>query len=113
MIVKRFAGAVLHHKEGGTLLVDSGVVQLDDRRMRELADDLRVAEELLLEATAETVQKGFAGDDAANDVFPRFFDATRGPGTEVSENFVAVILRRIHHAERKRRAARSRRPLPL
>src|SRR6266850_377092 len=105
MIFQRFAGDVLHHQEGSTLLVDSDVVQLDD--------DLRFAEELLLEAFAETVQEGFDGDDAANDVVPRFVDATRGSGTEVSECFVAVLLQSNHHAERRRRAARPRRPLPL
>ena len=113
MIVKRLAGDVLHHQVGRALLVDSHVVQLDDRRMGELTDDLRFVEELLLQAITETAQKGFQGDDAAQEVVPRFFDATRGTGTELSEKFVAVFLRGDHHAERKRRAARSRRPLPL
>ena len=113
MIFKRFAGDVLHHKEGSTVLVDSDVVQLDDARIGKLANDLGLAKELLLEVFAETVQKGFACHDAANDVVPRFFDAARGTRTEVSESFVAVLLQCNHHAERRRRAARSRRPLPL
>jgi len=113
MIIKRLASDVLHHQVGSALLIDSDVVELDDRRMGELADDLRFVEELLLQAITETVQKGFQRDDAAKDVVPRFLDPTRGTGTEVSENFVAVSLRGNHHAERKRRAARSRRPLPV
>src|SRR5260370_21301985 len=102
MIFQRFAGDVLHHQEGSTLLVDSHVVQLDDARIGKPADDLRFAEELLLEAFAETVQEGLDGDSAANDVVPRFFDATRGAGTEVSESLVAVLLQRNHYAERSR-----------
>src|SRR5260370_4481231 len=111
--IQRFACDVLHNQEGSVLFVDSYVVQLDDARIGKLADDLCFAEELLLEAFAETVQKGFDRDGAANDVVPRFFDAARGAGTEVSESLVAVLLQRNHYAERSRRAARSRRPLPL
>src|SRR5260370_17909854 len=113
MIFKRFASDVLHHKEGSTLLIDSDVVQLDDARIGKLANDLGLAKELLLVVFTETVQKGFACDDAANDVVPRFFDAARGARTEVSETFVAVLLQCNHHAERRRRPARSSRPLPL
>src|SRR6266481_9686597 len=108
MIFKRFASDVLHHKEGSTLLIDSDVVQLDDARIGKLANDLGLAKELLLVVFAETVQKGFACDDAANDVVPRFFDAARGARTEVSQTFVTTLFRRDHPAEPRRRAARSR-----
>src|ERR1700686_5726560 len=110
MIFQRFAGDKFHHHEGSALLVDSDVVQLDDARIGKLADDLRFAEELLLEAFTETVQEGFDGNGGPNDVVPGFVDATRGTGTEGSESFVAVLLQSNHHAERRRRAAGSRSP---
>src|SRR5260370_31365085 len=113
MIFKRFAGDVLHHKEGSSLLIDSDVVKLDNARIGELANDLGFAKELLLEVFAETVQKGFTCHDAANDVVPCFVDAARGARTAGSEGLVAVLLQCNHHAERRRPAARSRRPLPL
>jgi hypothetical protein len=91
MMFQRLAGDELHHQEGNTVLVDSDVVQLDDGRIGKLADDLGFAEELLLEAWTEIVQKGFEGDGSANNVVARFVDAARGPGAEVSEGFIALL----------------------
>src|SRR6267143_2515810 len=112
MIFQRLAGDVFHHQEGNTVFVDSDVVQLDDGRIGKLADDLGLAEELLLEVLTEVVKKGFKGDGSADNVVARLIDAARGPGPEVSEGFVPALWQG-NHAERRRREARSRRPLPL
>ena len=91
MIFQRFAGDVFHHQERNTVLVDSDVVQLDDGRIGKLADDLGLAEELLLEAMTEIVQKGFESDGPADNVVARFIDAARSPGTEVSEDLISLL----------------------
>src|SRR5260370_23183093 len=86
---------------------------MQDGGMGKLADDLRFAPELLPLTLAEAIHKSLDGDDAADDVVAGLFNATRGTGTEVSESLVAVLLQGNHQAERSRRAARSRKPLPL
>src|SRR5712692_4542723 len=111
--LESLAGDVFHDEVGGAPLVDADIIELHDGRMRELADNLRFTQELLLEILAEGINESLEGYGAANDIVASFFDAARGSGPDQLQSLVAALWRCNHQAERRRRAARSRRPLPL
>ena len=67
----------------------------------------------LLEVFIESIDEGFQGHRAANHIVAGFIDAASGAGTDRLECLVAAFLRGDHQAERRRRAARSRKPLPF
>ncbi len=113
MVLQRFAGNVFHHQKRSALLVDAHVVKLHDGRIGKLADDLRLAQELLLLALAKAIDKSLEGDDSADDVVARHFNAAGSAGAERLDAFVAAFLQCNHQAERSNRAARSRKPCPL
>ena len=81
--------------------------------MRELADNLRLAQELLLLAFPEAVHESLEGHRAADHVVASHFNTAGGARAERLESFIAAFLQGNHQADRSRRAARSRRPLPL
>src|SRR5215471_19497225 len=64
--------------------------------MRKLTNQLRLAQELLFQVFAETVDEGFEGHHAANDIVPRPFDAARGSRPDRLEGFVAAFLQCNH-----------------
>jgi len=105
------AGDVFHDEVRRTPLVDANIIELHDGRMRELADNLRFAQELLLQVLAEGINESLEGHGAANDIVAGFFDAARGSGPDQLQSLVAAFLRCDHQAERRRREARSRKPL--
>lgn len=71
-------GDVFHHQKRRAVLIDAYVVELHDGGMRKLANQLCLAQELLFQVFVETVDEGFEGHDAANDIVPRPLDTTRG-----------------------------------
>ncbi len=113
MVLQRFAGDVFHYEEGRSLRVDPYVVELHDGRIGELADELRLAQELLFPAFSEAVDKTLEGHDAADNIVAGLFHAAGSARAEGLEGFVAAFLHGDHQAERSRRAARSRKPLLL
>src|SRR6266576_1515908 len=76
--------------------MDAYVVELHDGGMRKLTNQLRLAQELLFQVFAETVDEGFEGHGAADDIVPRPFHAARGSGPDGFQGFVAAFLQRNH-----------------
>src|SRR5258708_22734155 len=111
MVLQRFAGDVFHHQERSSLLVDPHVVELHNGRIGKLPDNLGLAQELLLLTFSEAIDKGLESDDAADNVIAGLFNAAGSARAERLEAFVAAFLQSYHPAERRRRAARVRRPL--
>src|SRR5260370_31101475 len=70
-------------------------------------------QELLFQVVAESINESLEGHRAADDVVTRSIDPARGSGADQFQGLVAAFWRCNHYAERSRRAARSRRPLPL
>src|SRR5260370_26343478 len=68
---------------------------------------------MLFLAFAEAIHKSFEGDDAADNIVAGLFNEAGSARAEGLEGFVAAFLQGDHQAERRRRAARSRRPLLL
>src|SRR5207302_5424285 len=93
--------------------INPHVVELHDGGIRKLADDLRLAQELLLLRFAEGIGKSLEGHDAADDVVARHFNAAGSAGAERLDAFVPAFLQSNHQAERSNRAARSRKPCPF
>src|SRR5260370_910455 len=113
MGMQRLAGDVFHYEEGRCLRVDPYVVELHDGRIGELADELRLAQELLFPAFSEAVDKSLEGHDAADNIVAGLFHAAGGARAKWFEGFVAAFLQGDHQAARKRRDARPRTPVPL
>src|SRR5438552_18199179 len=111
MVLQRFAGDVFHYQERNSSLVDPHVIELHNGRIGKLPDDLGFAEEFLLLAFAEAVDKGLESDDAADHVVAGHFNPAASARAKRLEAFVAAFLQGDHQAERRRRAARVRRPL--
>src|SRR6266568_2757868 len=103
------AGYVFHDEIRGAPLIDADIIELHDGRMRELADNLRFMQELLFQVLAEGINEGLEGHRAANDVVASFIDPARGSRPDQLQSLVAAFWRCNHYAERRRRAARSRR----
>src|SRR6266576_4087329 len=74
--------------------MDAYVVELHDGGMRKLTNQLRLAQELLFQVFAETVDEGFEGHGAADDIVPRPFHAARGSGPDGFQGFLAAFLDR-------------------
>ena len=111
--LESLAGDVFHDEVGGAPLVDADIVELHDGRMRELADNLRFTQELLLQVLAEGINESLESHGAANDIVASFIDPARGSGPDRFQSLVAAFWWCNHQAERRRRAARSRKPFPL
>jgi len=58
--------------------MDAHVVELHDGGMRKLPNQLRLAQELLFQVFAETVDEGFEGHGAAYDIVARPFHTAGG-----------------------------------
>src|SRR5712692_6226517 len=113
VLFESFAGDVLHDEERSTLLVDAHVIKLHNSGVGELTDELGFPQELLLETFVEGVDESLEGHGAANDIVAGSFDPAGGAGADQLQRFVAAFWRCDHQAERKRRVARLRTPLPL
>src|SRR5260370_42564143 len=111
--LESLAGDVFHDEVGSAALIDADIIELHDRRMRELANNLRFTQELLFEVLAEGINESLEGHGAANNIVASLIDPARGSGADQFQSLVAACLRGNHQAERRRRAARSGRPLPL
>jgi hypothetical protein len=84
---------VFHNEVGDAGFFDADVEEIDDRRMRELPDDLRFTQELLLlRGSPERVNKRLDGYGSANDFVARFIHATGGTETQGAKDLVTVFL---------------------
>ena len=78
-LLQRFPGYILHHQISDVPFFDADVVEVDDRRMRQLADNLRFAQELLLfGGRAKRVDQGLQRHRAPQDRVARFIDTAGG-----------------------------------
>src|SRR5215469_619138 len=64
--------------------------------MRKLADQLRLAQELIFEIFVETMDEGLQCHSAADDVVPRPLHAARGSRTDGLQSFVAAFSQGNH-----------------
>lgn len=102
---QRFPLNIFHNEIRRAVFVRADIVEGNDAGMREAADDLGFAEELLLEiAGTKTSKKGFQSDGASNKRVTGLIDTAGGAHAERFDNFVSILW--IVHKPRVRRNVR-------
>src|SRR5271168_3031534 len=89
---QRLSLDILHDQIRDAVFVDARIVERDDVGMREAADNLRLARELLLEvAGTKALKKRLQSDDAPDDGIARLLDAAGRAPAERLEKLVSVV----------------------
>ena len=87
-----FSLDIFHHEIRHTVFVRADVVESDDIGMREAADNLRLADKLLLKiAGTKTLEKRLQSDCSADKRVASFVDTASGADTERFDDFVSIV----------------------